>query len=191
MDTVVRISVYLIVAMVFFVIGSSILDLTAARKEENRLSQNKTRPQSKILRFTERHRIQIKAIILGIIIFLILYETVLFRPVTCRKYVFTPFYSYRLAGHGSTYYLVEGILNVLLYVPFGFMLRANFKKKRLCQIVLIGCLLSFSIETIQLIFCIGVFETDDIINNTLGTLLGGVCHLIGENVKRRLLNRNS
>ncbi|MDD6351776.1 MAG: VanZ family protein [Lachnospiraceae bacterium] len=191
MDTVVRISVYLVAAMVIFVIGSSILDLTAARKEEASSRQPEKDHGKKVLKFTEKHRKSIKAWILFATVFLIFYETIFFRPVTYRRYVFTPFYSYRLAMLGNTYYLREGLLNIFLYVPFGFMLRANFKKAGLWRILLIGCALSFLIETLQLIFCIGVFETDDIINNTLGALIGGACHLLGENIKHRILGQNA
>ena len=49
------------------------------------------------------------------------------------------------------------------------------------KVVLIGFLLSASIEIIQLVFKIGLFEFDDMIGNTIGCLIGAV---IGKMVKK-------
>ena len=48
--------------------------------------------------------------------------------------------------------------------------------------VLIGFLLSVSIEIVQLVFRIGLFEFDDMIGNTVGSLVGAV---IGKLVKKK------
>ncbi len=49
------------------------------------------------------------------------------------------------------------------------------------KVVLIGFLFSASIEIIQLVFRIGLFEFDDMIDNTISCLIGAV---VGKMMKR-------
>ena len=63
--------------------------------------------------------------------------------------------------------------NIIWFVPFGFLLR-RITGIPAANTVLFGCLLSLFIETMQLIFGIGVFEIDDLLLNTFGVLLGTV-----------------
>jgi glycopeptide antibiotics resistance protein len=63
--------------------------------------------------------------------------------------------------------------NLLLLLPWGFLAPVVLVSWRHIQpIALSGFLLSLSAELVQLIFRIGVFETDDILLNTTGTVLG-------------------
>lgn len=67
------------------------------------------------------------------------------------------------------------ILNVLLYVPLGVLLPICLKsvrKKVIKRVLLTAFLISFITEMIQLVCKIGVFETDDIIHNCIGAMLG-------------------
>lgn len=84
------------------------------------------------------------------------------------------FSSYRLAWYswsGSDWLNI--ILNILLFVPFGFLLPLWHKKLNKVYIVVpAGFLLTLVIETLQYILKLGVFECDDILNNTVGTFLG-------------------
>lgn len=69
------------------------------------------------------------------------------------------------------------LLNVLLFVPLGFALPFICKKATLPITVLTGFSLSLIIEFIQ--FFLGrACETDDLICNTLGALLGYVLYLL-------------
>ena len=74
------------------------------------------------------------------------------------------------------YYMVplQNILgNILLFMPFGFMLTLKFKRMNsLFSVSLIGFTCSLLIEVIQLNLPNRAFDTDDIILNTLGTSLG-------------------
>lgn len=63
-------------------------------------------------------------------------------------------------------------LNVLLFVPFGYLLKILFGNKKGTWIILRGMFFSLLIECIQYTFCLGWFDIDDIINNTLGTCIG-------------------
>ena len=68
--------------------------------------------------------------------------------------------------------ILEGIVvNLLLMVPVGYMLPQLFNLSA-TQTTLLGAGLSLSIESIQLITRLGMFELDDFIYNTLGAALG-------------------
>ena len=74
------------------------------------------------------------------------------------------------------YYMVplrNIIGNILLFMPFGFILTLKFKRMNsLFSVSLIGFSCSLLIEVIQLNLPNRAFDTDDIILNTLGTGLG-------------------
>ena len=85
-----------------------------------------------------------------------------------------PFSSYRLA-----WYQFNGaewrnlILNICMFIPFGFMLpAANERFRKAWKTYLAGFAFTLLIETLQLILKRGIFETDDLINNFLGTVIG-------------------
>lgn len=65
------------------------------------------------------------------------------------------------------------ILNILMFVPIGFMFPLLFKKCECWYITYLGCFaITLFIEILQLISKRGIFEIDDIINNTLGGAIG-------------------
>ena len=65
------------------------------------------------------------------------------------------------------------ILNILMFVPIGFMMPLLIKKcERWYITYLVGFCITLFIETLQLISKRGIFEVDDIVNNTLGCVIG-------------------
>ena len=68
--------------------------------------------------------------------------------------------------------LISIIQNIVLFIPFGFLLFAASSHPRTSRILLLGFLLSLSIELCQLLLRLGWFEVDDILHNVLGTYLG-------------------
>ena len=77
----------------------------------------------------------------------------------------------------------RSLLNILLFVPFGYLLPlllARFRNKAAAcwQILAAGLLASLVIESSQLIFRRGVFELDDLVKNTIGTGAGYLIFLI-------------
>lgn len=69
-------------------------------------------------------------------------------------------------------YIVNTLLNILMFIPFGFLVPAIWKERRsLKKIALMGFGLSFIIETLQ-IFTFRCTDIDDLIFNTLGAILG-------------------
>lgn len=80
------------------------------------------------------------------------------------------------------------ILNVVLFLPFGFLLAAIKPTWRWWKIVLLACAFSFSIETMQLIFSKGIAQTDDLMHNTLGAYLGFLIYKGIERLVRTVKN---
>lgn len=65
------------------------------------------------------------------------------------------------------------ILNILMFVPLGVLLPLMFNKCRTFWVTyVIGFLGTVFLEVIQLITKRGIFEIDDIFNNTLGCIIG-------------------
>ncbi len=69
------------------------------------------------------------------------------------------------------------IENILMMIPLGILLYILWKPcRRLGMSILVGGIFSLIIECIQLFMRLGKFETDDIMNNVFGTLIGfGIC----------------
>lgn len=66
--------------------------------------------------------------------------------------------------------------NVLLFIPYGFVLAwADVRQRRFVVNLLTGALTSIAIECMQLITGRGYFQIDDILTNILGTILGYLC----------------
>ena len=71
--------------------------------------------------------------------------------------------------------LIQFYLNIMVFVPFGYLLPYAFRWFRArvsVRPVLVCFLLSFLVENLQLITQRGLYDLDDIISNTLGGLLG-------------------
>ena len=76
---------------------------------------------------------------------------------------------------GSGGWLIGGmniIGNIILLVPFGFLIPFVFTKINWKQIIVVSILCSFIIEGIQAILHIGIFDIDDVILNALGIIIG-------------------
>lgn len=91
------------------------------------------------------------------------------------------FSSYRNAWYNfSTVEWRNLILNILMFVPFGFLLPCMFRKcQKPWKTFAAGAGFSLLIETAQLVFRFGIFETDDILNNFVGAVIGyGIYRLL-------------
>ena len=75
------------------------------------------------------------------------------------------------------------IENIIMFIPFGILLPMLFRKFRngwLC--VLAGFICSCSIEVIQHITQTGYLQLDDVVTNTVGTLLGWITWKVSKNI---------
>ena len=74
------------------------------------------------------------------------------------------------------------VLNIIMLIPFGVFLPVYFAKfRKLLPTVLAGVIMSLAMEVLQL-FTFRATDVDDLIMNTLGTLLG---YIIGALIVRR------
>lgn len=114
----------------------------------------------------------INYVLLGIYLLANLYLTLLSRRIgSSQKLMLTPLWSYRAALDQADV-REEVLLNILLYVPLGYLLHYAFPGLHWRTVVLIGFLLSLCTEVTQYMLGLGVCEVDDLISNTLGTVIG-------------------
>ncbi|WP_291573818.1 VanZ family protein [Clostridium sp. UBA4548] len=93
-----------------------------------------------------------------------------------------------LKGEPTIRIAAENILgNIFAFSPLGFLLPLLFKKfYRLKSIFLTSFAISLFIEIIQLVFYLGSTDIDDLILNTLGSLIGfGVLCLLKKITQRK------
>lgn len=85
-----------------------------------------------------------------------------------------PLWSYFHIGEDSypKEMAVINLLNVAMFVPVGFLLGCGFRKMTWRRAMLISLCLSVAIELLQLLFARGLCETDDVIHNVVGALIG-------------------
>jgi glycopeptide antibiotics resistance protein len=114
-------------------------------------------------------------LVLTVYILSVLYLTLLNRSMNADMlYNLKLFWSYQdmMRVPGYFYYKVI-VLNILLFVPFGFLPAFLIKRFNSIKIiVLLAFLFSSYIELSQLLFRRGLFELDDLFNNSLGALIG-------------------
>lgn len=107
--------------------------------------------------------------------FLILCATIIFRETGAeRRCNLIPLWSYFDYGKHSYFMEMfgENILNVLLFVPIGLFAGCGMQGMTLRKVLFLGGGLSIFIELLQFIFKKGFCETDDIIHNVLGCIIG-------------------
>ena len=127
-------------------------------------------------RLADQARTAVNAVLVGFIAFIILYATILTRTPGVPGLILTPFAALAAARVQPELYR-EMLMNVFLFFPLGLTLsnalprRWNYRR-RIGVTVLAGCLLSAGIEYTQYRFALGLAETDDVLCNTLGALLG-------------------
>lgn len=82
-------------------------------------------------------------------------------------------------------------LNILMFIPFGAFLPIYFGRfRKMSTTVLAGTFMSLTIEVLQL-FTFRLTDIDDLIMNTLGTLLGyGIGAIIVHKQKERLVDHD-
>lgn len=121
-------------------------------------------------------------------VFLIYSFTVFFRSSVDKIWHnFSPFWSYRAYYEGENASLLpEIIMNIVGFIPLGFLLGSSFQKLRWWQIILAGLLISVSIEALQYFFKLGIAEFDDVFNNTLGVAIGYILFEITNIIYKKL-----
>ena len=122
---------------------------------------------------------KLTAAILAMYLSMIIQGTILFRPIgQINEIVLKPF---PIVG-GARYMMLYAIANALAFIPLGTLLPFVWNRaKNVIVCVLTGFFMSLFIETMQLILCCGVVQTEDLIMNTLGTYIGYILYRIIKN----------
>lgn len=111
-------------------------------------------------------------VILIVYIILLLYFAVISREpkdnFTARLDLFWSYF--HPSGNGYR----DVFLNLLSYIPIGIMVGLIEKEHRIGRAMLVGFLVSIVIELSQLIWQRGFFDVDDLLNNVVGALIGGL-----------------
>ena len=130
-------------------------------------------------------RRELSAALLGIVIALILWITILGRETQTDGLLFyKPFHSldhiWRDIQRGG--FRGNFIGNIILFVPIGllFPIMTGWNKRT----IIVGAAFSFLIEAIQLITRKGCFDPDDALLNTIGCLIG---YVIFHAAKKRII----
>jgi len=114
--------------------------------------------------------------------FFILCITVFCREKhSCDAVDLIPLSSYGDIVRGGRFIRVQAILNVLLFVPLGVLATYVIRIRKCLFMLGLALVFSLSIETMQWIWECGYVETDDVIHNTLGMMIGyGIAVFIGK-----------
>ena len=101
---------------------------------------------------------------------IILYcSTILYRTSSeIRRYNFHPFWSYENISNSWR----EILMNIIVFMPIGFLLGGAIGKYSLKKVILLGFLVSLFIEAMQFALKRGFSEIDDVVHNTFGCLIG-------------------
>lgn len=104
---------------------------------------------------------------------IILIALLFFKSSSVQSINLTPFrfISYYLT-HINAMTLINGLGNIILFIPLTIYLCLFFSKKNPWIHLLWACLFSIGAECLQYILKIGVTDIDDVILNTFGSLLG-------------------
>lgn len=107
-------------------------------------------------------------------LFLIFSLTVLYRHIQLVRTInLNPFWSYRAVLNGDRdILLTQIIMNVVAFIPLGFLLGCSFCKMRWWKMALFAADFSLLIETLQFVTKRGFAEFDDVFHNVLGSLIG-------------------
>lgn len=110
----------------------------------------------------------------------IIYGTILSRGFPKHEWYLIPFSSLIRAKNEPEIYR-SMLMNVLMFFPLGLSVPYLIRAKTILRILytlLVGIFLSVLIEIIQFIFWLGVAETDDVICNTSGVMIGSCAYLL-------------
>lgn len=118
----------------------------------------------------------------------IIYTTLLCRePKDYREYNFQLFWSYQRFFNDVQPQAQQILLNILFFMPFGVLVPCCVDgswKRKLVITIISACLLSGTVEFLQLLLRLGFAEFDDVFDNTMGAAIGAVVVLMLGRVKR-------
>jgi len=152
-----------------------------------------------IMKSTERRNKFILKVIAFVIYLAILFYGLFFAEALGRDgtrvvgYNLIPFneirrYITNVDQFGLTIVLMNLLGNILMFVPFGFLVPLFWRKEEHHPVIItfMGCLFSAFVEMIQLETGLGSCDVDDVILNTIGTILGYLLFRLGNSIYRSM-----
>ena len=113
------------------------------------------------------------ALLLADYILFLFCSTIMFRTESAEiGWRLLPFWKYREIANGYDQFVMEIVLNILVFIPIGFLASCLWYGKDFKKVIGLGLIVSLVIELGQLVFEKGVAELDDVINNVLGCSIG-------------------
>ena len=112
------------------------------------------------------------------LVFVLALRTSTYDPlVAYRSLSLDLFYGYRVLLHNfNAHGFINEFMNILIFVPLGFLLTLPFGERRSRWLVIpLGFLTSLTVEALQYLLGSGISDVDDLFNNTLGTACGFAC----------------
>lgn len=87
---------------------------------------------------------------------------------------------------GFESFIINIFGNVCAFVPFGFMLAIiSENNRKLISVTLITFIFSLTVELLQLISKVGIFDVDDLFLNTIGGILGYLIFKVVNSIRKR------
>lgn len=126
-------------------------------------------------------------LLIGIIYLLLLYQLVTNVDFNSSQGGFNiiPFKEITRYELSSTQFYINVVGNILLFIPFGYIVAAYIKPKKIWTNMIIAIIVSSTIELVQL--KIGrSFDVDDILLNTLGCIIGFLIFVAWQAIERHL-----
>ena len=75
--------------------------------------------------------------------------------------------------------------NILIFVPYGFFISMASRTRRFFMTFACSLGLSLCVEVFQLFSKVGSFDVDDLLLNTVGGILGYICFIICNGIRRK------
>lgn len=120
-------------------------------------------------------------------------ETMILRTPDNRGVILQPFREIDAMLHQPNHFFwfMQIFLNIMLFVPFGFLLPMISERFRSLWLTTVtGFVFSAGIETMQYITGRGLTEVDDVINNTAGALIGYILYIGAVWLYKRIQENN-
>lgn len=109
------------------------------------------------------------------------------RSLDYYRYNFDVGYSYRdVLETGDISQAIQIAVNIAAFIPLGGMSCLVAKRRGFQEGLLPGVTLSLCIEVLQLVMRNGYCEIDDLISNSLGSLIGCLMATLGTQILRRI-----
>ena len=109
-------------------------------------------------------------------LFVVICSTIICRPIIIsgfEKIQLSLFWTYRaIFAHTPGVSVWDIVLNVVLFLPFGFIVKLLFPSLSLGKMLLIAVSFSLCIETNQYVFEKGIAQIDDVMHNAIGAMIG-------------------